>query len=292
MRCPRRSGFALIVLVLLGVACADQAAQDAHRVSPASSDRPLAIIANSPGTLVPGEVRLLVALLDRGGSPIAAPDLEAQVQLLDPETGEAVSTVAAGFVWTVPGARGLYVAQINVPKPGVWGVVVVATGLEPSDPASVQIVDEAVIPVTGVGAPRSATPTSAGFDLADISSDPTPNPRFYEASLDHVIGSGTPVVVVFATPALCTSAACGPMLDVADGVAADFENVAFIHVEVYTNLDAQDGEALELAPAIAEWGLPSEPWVFVVTGAGIVSSAFEGAIDADELRAAIETVAG
>jgi hypothetical protein len=258
----------------------------------ASSNAPVAIVVNSPGTLVPGDARLLIALLDQDGSPIAAPDLAAQVQLLSPETGEVVRTVSAGFVWTVPDARGLYVAQMNLPNPGVWGVVVVADGFEPSEAAGVQIVDEAVIPVPGVGAPRSVTPTGAEFDLADISSDPTPNSRFYEASLDDVIGSGTPVVVVFATPALCTSAACGPMLDVVDEVAADFENVEFVHVEVYTNLDAQAGEELELAPAIVEWGLPSEPWVFVVNGAGAVSSAFEGAIGAEELTAAIKAAAG
>ncbi len=295
MRSIWRSVIGMVVLAMLAGACGGQPAQETSPtihvdVSPSegSIGAPLAIVVNSPGTLVPGEVRLLLTLIDQGGSPIAAPNIEAEVQLLSPETGEVVSTVAAAFVWTVPDARGLYVAQMNVPTTGVWGVVVIADGFEPSDAAAVQIVDAAVIPVAGVGAPRSTTPTGAEFDLAEISSDPTPNPRFYEASLADVIGNGTPVVVVFATPALCTSAACGPMLDVVDGVASDFENVEFVHVEVYTNLDAQAGEELELAPAILEWGLPSEPWVFVMDGDGVVSSAFEGAINADELVTAIE----
>ena len=283
MRRIPRAVVAVVILALVVVGCAGQEA---------SGERPLAIVLNSPGTLVPGEVRLLVALIDQAGDPIAAPDLEAKVQLVNPETGEAESTATAEFVWTVPDARGLYAARVNAPKPGVWSVVVVADGFEPSDPVAAQIVDEAIVPVAGVGAPRSATPTGAQFDLADISSDPTPNPQFYESSLDGVIGTGTPVVVVFATPALCTSAACGPMLDVVDGVASGFPQVEFVHVEVYTNLDAQDGEPLEVAPSITEWGLPSEPWVFVVNGAGVVSAAFEGVIGAEELRAAIAVVTG
>lgn len=283
-----------VILTLTAAACGGQPAQETSPtihvdVSPSegSTGAPLAIAVNSPGTLVPGEVRLLLALIDQDGSQIAGPDVPAQVQLLSPDTGQIVSTVAAGFVWTVPDARGLYVAQLDIPRPGVWGVVVVADGYEPSDPSGVQIFDDPVIPVPGVAAPRSVTPTGAEFDLAEISSDPTPNPRFYESSLDAVLGGGTPVVVVFATPALCTSAACGPMLDVVDEVAADFKDVAFVHVEVYTNLDAQTAD-LELAPAILEWGLPSEPWVFVMDGEGVVSSAFEGAINADELVTAIE----
>jgi hypothetical protein len=45
-------------------------------------------------------------------------------------------------------------------------------------------------------------------------------------------------------------------------------------------------------PAITEWGLPSEPWVFVVDGTGVVTSNFEGAASEQELRSAIEEVAG
>ena len=37
-------------------------------------------------------------------------------------------------------------------------------------------------------------------------------------------------------------------------------------------------------PAVAEWGLPTEPWVFVVAADGTLAAKFEGAVGADELR--------
>ena len=43
-----------------------------------------------------------------------------------------------------------------------------------------------------------------------------------------------------------------------------------------------------LTPVMAEWGLPSEPWTFVVDGEGIVRAKYEGFVGADELRDAID----
>ena len=78
------------------------------------------------------------------------------------------------------------------------------------------------------------------------------------------------------------------MLEVVEEVFAEVEDVEFVHVEVYTNLQDLSSGELELAPAILEWGLPSEPWVFVVDGAGTVTAAFEGALADSELTASIE----
>jgi hypothetical protein len=48
---------------------------------------------------------------------------------------------------------------------------------------------------------------------------------------------------------------------------------------------------LVTVPAVTEWGLPSEPWVFVVDDTGTVAGAFEGAASDEELKAAIDSVA-
>lgn len=249
---------------------------------------PTVIVVNSPGTLVTGESRLLLALLDQDGSAIGGPDVAATVDLISPETGQMVASAAAEFVWTVPNVRGLYTVHLDIPLTGVWGLTVRVDGMDPSEPAGVQVGDTSVVPIIGDRAPASVTPTSANNDLAAISTDTTPNPRFYEHSLASVLGTGVPVVVVFATPALCTSAACGPMLDVVDDVSARFDEVEFVHVEVYTNLQADNADELELAPAVIEWGLPSEPWVFVMNGEGMVVDSFEGSVSEEELTAAID----
>jgi hypothetical protein len=54
---------------------------------------------------------------------------------------------------------------------------------------------------------------------------------------------------------------------------------------VYTNLD--DAQNLEPVPAVLEWGLPTEPWVFVVDAQGFVVGRFEGVVSAEEITAAL-----
>ena len=43
--------------------------------------------------------------------------------------------------------------------------------------------------------------------------------------------------------------------------------------------------------AVNQWGLPTEPYTFVVDRDGKVSAKFEGMVGADELRAAFDAVA-
>lgn len=246
---------------------------------------PTAIVVNSPGTLVPGEVRLLIGLIDADGAPITE-DVPATLQLFDPDSGELTSEVAAEFIWTVPDARGIYTALVNVDRPGVWGLALQAGDLPATEPTGVQVTDQALVPVPGQLAPRSVTPTGADFPLDEISTDPEPNPAFYEASLHESLGNGEPVIAVFSTPAFCTTATCGPTLDIVKSVAGDASDATFIHIEVYTNLGGSAAE-LEVVPSVLEWGLPSEPWVFVMDGEGVVVAAFEGALSADELAAAV-----
>ena len=51
-----------------------------------------------------------------------------------------------------------------------------------------------------------------------------------------------PIVLVFATPALCQSRVCGPVVDVAQQVADEYKGKAdFIHMEVYNDNDISKG---------------------------------------------------
>ena len=45
---------------------------------------------------------------------------------------------------------------------------------------------------------------------------------------------------------------------------------------------------LQLVEASRIWGLPSEPWVFVVDADGIVQGSFEATVSAEDLKAAID----
>jgi hypothetical protein len=135
----------------------------------------------------------------------------------------------------------------------------------------------------GEAAPPSNTLTADDAQsLSEISTDTDPDPEFYEFSVAEALEEGDPFVVVFATPKFCASATCGPTLDIVKDASSGFEQVNFLHVEPYSNLDDPD----KLAPikAVREWGLPSEPWVFVVDADGKVAAKYEGVLSADELR--------
>jgi hypothetical protein len=101
-----------------------------------------------------------------------------------------------------------------------------------------------------------------------------------------------PFVVVFATPAFCRSRICGPVLELVLGLAPRYrDRVEFIHIEPY-ELDLARQGRLQLGPAARAWGLPSEPWVFVVGADGRIAARLEGIFSAEELEAAIRRVAG
>jgi hypothetical protein len=153
------------------------------------------------------------------------------------------------------------------------------------------------MPAVGDQAPSVKTATSADVkgDLKQISTDPTPNPRFYELSEDQALAQHKPFVLVFATPAFCTSTICGPTLEKIKALAADYPDLTFINVEPYQMqftaghlqpvLDSQG--QLQVNAASEAFKILSEPWIFVVDGNGRITGSFETLAGQDELKAAI-----
>jgi hypothetical protein len=254
---------------------------------------PLAQVASSPAGIGLGEQRVLFALIDPETNEfLASPDREATVTIRD-ENGSPLDSYPMEFIWTVPDVRGLYAAHVNIPEAATYQATIEADGLATAGPAGFVAYDDPPLIEPGEQAPASETRTSAEFpDLSVISSDPEPDPAMYESSVASAVTSGAASVIVFATPAFCTSQACGPLLDQVKTLRPDYPGVEFVHVEIYEDLQVATPEELTVVPATGEWGLPSEPWVFVVDGSGVVSSAFEGAASDDELTTAIVAVAG
>jgi hypothetical protein len=141
----------------------------------------------------------------------------------------------------------------------------------------------------GDPAPLSETRTTADTDLDDLTSDPTPEPSFYEMTVAEAVQAG-PTVVVFGTPAWCQSQACGPMLDQVNVLSTEFPDLNYVHVEVYENIHVTQFDDLVPVPAVEEWQLISEPWIYVTDSDGTVSASFEGAVSDEELRAAFARV--
>lgn len=236
--------------------------------------------------IVVGTNRLLVGLLDDQDAPIGSPRIDVHARFFD-LTGGAETPVGEQdlrFIPTIPGRLGLYMGQVEFDRPGKWGaeLEVVGEGLDEVVRASFRVTRSATTPEVGKRVPASDTPTAASRQAtARISTDPRPDPRFYSTSIAGALKSRKPFVAVFATPKFCTSQVCGPTLDVVKRVSKAWPDITFIHVEVYTNLD--DPSNLETVPAVEQWGLPSEPWVFVVDDRGRLAAKYEGVVAPFEL---------
>ncbi len=183
------------------------------------------------------------------------------------------------------GDRGTFITHPTFDAPGNWGVEVQVT--RPGKPASVQRLGLQVTPkgdavALGTPAPRSKTPTAGEVkDLKTITSAARPDPRLYRLSVDQAVTSGKPSIILFATPGFCQTAVCGPGVDVLGRLADRFGDKAnAVHVEVYQ----YPFDPLKEVKMMQEWGLKSEPWLFLVDRTGHVTARFEGGITYRELE--------
>jgi hypothetical protein len=255
---------------------------------------------------VVGSNRFLYALT-AANKPIASPDLATTVRFYDLAADPAtpVAEAAGIFIWTVPDEIGLYHASVDFSRAGPWGVEIVASAAGQPDRTARAIFDvreASTTPAIGAAAPASDTPTATdAAGITAISTDRQPNPAFYRASVKDALAAGKPFVLVFSTPLFCASRSCGPTLEtVKTAVGPYAEQIEVIHVEPYKlqllngqpqpELDAQGG--FQVVPSATEWGIPIEPYIFVVGADGKVAAKFEGAIGADELQSAVDGVLG
>lgn len=184
--------------------------------------------------------------------------------------------------------RGFYVAQVSFPQPGPWGLEVLArpgTSAEASVRFTVTVLDTPRTPALGTPAPRSHNLIASDVqDLRQIDTSEPPDARLHQTRIVDAITQGKPQVIVFASPRLCTSRMCGPVVETLRTLLPTYgQQVALIHQDLW-----QDVAAQRLFPTVEEWRLPSEPWTFVVDQQGIIRAKFEGLVTARELIAALQ----
>ena len=104
-------------------------------------------------------------------------------------------------------------------------------------------------------------------------------------------------MVVFASPAFCTTATCGPQVDTVSELREKYDGQAnFIHIEIYDNPDEIQGDLTRarIASAVDEWGLTqlphwfNESWTFVLDAEGLVQDRFEGFATLTELEESLQ----
>ena len=189
-------------------------------------------------------------------------------------------------------AKSLYVADVPLRQNGLQAIVAVARldgRLVASSAAPVGVWSDAPAqpPRVGEKAVKVSTPTAAsvGGDLSKIDTRIPPSDQ-HEVDFAKVLRK-KPIVLTFATPQLCQSRVCGPVVDVAEQVKASWgDRAAFIHMEIYENNKISSPP--KFRPQVTKWRLPTEPWTFVIGKDGRVKARFEGAYSVGELERALQ----
>jgi hypothetical protein len=141
------------------------------------------------------------------------------------------------------------------------------------------------IPAPGHRPPDIATDTLATtHGSVALLTTRVPPESMHSVSFNQVLGK-KPVALLFSTPQLCTSRVCGPVTDILVSLQHEFPQVTFIHEEVYVDNDPAKG----LRPQMHEFGLETEPWLFIVNRRGIITARMQGAFGVNEARAALES---
>jgi hypothetical protein len=190
-------------------------------------------------------------------------------------------------------AKSVYAANVDLEGKGEWRLLALVK--QPDGGFAYTPLPSAVVgrfprvPGPGDPAPVVETLTAAdvGGDLTKIDTRQPPS-TMHDDNFADVVGK-EPVVLLFATPALCSSRVCGPVVDIAEQVKSERgDEAAFIMQEIYKDNSVDEG----LREQVKAYDLPSEPWLFVVDSDGKISTAIEGAFSEGELNAALDRVTG
>lgn len=268
-------------------------------------------LAPSVSVLTPGKNRFGFALFDRGNRQIGQLAVALYLSKGLDETARGPYPVRYEQIDVKPqfrsqtssqdpdSAHSVYVAHVGFPTAGTYLVSAVAKldrKLVATSPAQVTVRSSASVPGVGDKAISVHTPTvaSAHGNVKSIDTRVPPD-DMHDVDLVDALRRHRPVVLLFATPALCQSRVCGPVADVTEQVKSEFEGkLDFIHMEIYADNDPNKGPR----PQIPAWGLCSgsgksytctEPWLFTINKRGRVAARLQGAFSAPELEEAVRS---
>ena len=181
---------------------------------------------------------------------------------------------------------GFYAAELDLPRAGNWLAVAVvdSNGQRAAGQGAIPVKDKVV---AAVGSKAISGKTPVATDPAQVAKICTREPpcSMHYISLDKALASGKPTVITFATPLLCSSRMCGPVVD---EQTLAFQKVGkekanFIHLEIYPQRDVN-----KPVPLFLEWGFQSEPWLIVIDRNGVIRGRLgEGPVVASEIEAAL-----
>jgi hypothetical protein len=261
-------------------------------VKPRASGAPLTAV-QAASELAVGRNRFALGLLDDHNQPVVAGSVNLEFFKLQ-ANGQAEKRAETPAIFRSVGGptKGIWVTPAQFPELGNWGAQVTLDAGDGSPKVArmnFQVQQQFSAPGYDAAAPRSASPTDkdVGGDTSRICSN-VPACDLHSLSIaDALQPAEKPLVLLFATPALCTSAICAPELQAVEQLRQSYaEKVNFIHVEIYQ----YPFDGLHTARTVDEWHLPSDPWTFIVDKSGIVRDRFEGAAPIEELEPSLKAL--
>lgn len=259
------------------------------------------VIAPAAQAFVVGENRYPFGVFTAGNEQVSGADValyftkSAKGKVIGPlpaqETSLAVKSAYRAAGEDPDQAKNVYVVpKVDFDRKGPWVAIAMIkgkNGLEVSRVPTPVVGSSPKVPQAGEKAPPIHTPTAAdvGGDLDKIDTR-VPHDQMHQVDFADVVGK-QPIVLVFATPALCQSRVCGPVVDVAQQVADEYKGKAdFIHMEVYKDNDISKG----VRPQLQAFHLQTEPWTFLIDRHGVIRDRLEGAYGVSELEQAMRTI--
>ena len=207
--------------------------------------------------------------------------------------GELRETVRTEFHPWPYGNRGMYTADLDLDAAGKWSLDI--TVGDPSAGARTaelffEVLETPEAPPVGAPAPRSVSKTEADVSsLKELATGGLQDADLYQTTIADAVQSGLPTVVVFASPAFCINAVCGPQVEVLQQLKDRYEGQAnFVHVDFYENPDEIQGDLSRavISATVQEWRLPSIEWTFVIDRQGNITARFEAFATLDEVERA------
>lgn len=183
----------------------------------------------------------------------------------------------------------IYDARVDFGEPGTYEVLAASKVdgrlVGSGSTVEVKAPSKVVIPDLGEPVPVVATDTraKAGGDLKAIDTRLPPDSQ-HEVDLKDVVGR-RPVALLFATPQLCESRVCGPVVDIAEQLKRTYgDRITFIHQEVYVDNRIEKG----LRPPLEAFRLQTEPWLFAIDKSGKVAARLEGSFGFKSFETALD----
>lgn len=213
-------------------------------------------------------------------------DADVEVYLVRDSDKALVAGPVQPTFYKGPFERGIYVFEADLEQAGIHDLVVATADGAHAGLAAFPVLQEGGGTGVVAGQPAPAVDTPTVDDPKGLQELCTREPdcSMHDVSLADALEEGRPVVLSLATPKYCTSATCGPVVDIIEEAKASIgrDDIAWIHVEVFSDAGNTPTDT------VIEFGIGAEPWTYLIGSDGVVVERLGGPVVPDLLRAAVE----